>query len=141
MAFQEQYPKSIDKLIHVNMICTAVFWTLSVAYFYGGENGIYCLNEEMYSIFSSSAAVCAKPVGIDSSMNDRLGFVNLHQLEKLTNANKNETWIRLGETANRHFDTLLKQVSSVFSKTFKMCIVFELLLFYLANKSQENNYK
>lgn len=29
-----------------------------------------------------------KPVGIDNSINERLGFVNLHQLEKLTNANE-----------------------------------------------------
>lgn len=62
----------------------------------------------------------AKPVGIDSSINDWLGFVNLHQLEKLTNANKNEIWIRLGETANRHFNTLLKQVS--FQKLLKCAL-------------------
>lgn len=49
-----------------------------------------------HSTFSRSRCV-AKPVGIRNSVNDRLGFVNLYRLAKLTRTNKTKPELDWGK--------------------------------------------
>lgn len=75
------------------MVFIALLWALSLAYFNEKKN--YCLHE-IYGIYSSSA-ICCKTKGIDNSVNDRLGFVNLNLLEKLSSANKKKPALDWGK--------------------------------------------
>ena len=80
LELRKQYPKSIDKLIHVYMVFTIFLWTPILTFYEKMLSAPYM--QKHIACSAGWSAIIAKPLGMYNAINDKLGFVNV-QLEKM----------------------------------------------------------
>lgn len=122
---------------------------LSLTYFHERKKKLLTAQRKRYIEYLADLPCVAKPAGTDNVIGDRLGLVNLRQLQKWRSAKKMKRkinwgkqskqalqYINDGTTSPTHSPTVCSQtkLAVFFQKPVKHSI-FKLLLLYLANTS------